>query len=127
MTAFKALQIACFLGYDEIIIAGFDNDYFKRITVDENNIVWEVDEHFYDHDGGRKRRVCRPEYLGDKVSEHLIASAMLFSDLEQFCFSRTKIANLIADSLVDAFPKQSATLSGFLRDASLSGGTCKDS
>jgi len=121
MTAFKALQIACFLGYDEIMIAGFDNDYFKRITVDKNNVLWEVDEHFYDHDGGRKRRVCHHQHNSETMSEYLIANAMLFSDLEQFRFAHRQIVNLVDDSLVDAFPKRSAAtnqMSGLLGDAS---------
>ena len=103
MTAFKALQIACYLGYKEIFIAGFDNSNFKNISVDEKNQMWETDTHFYDCDG-IKRKVCPPAYLAVNMAEYLVSNAMLFKDL--YGFSRAQISNLIKDSLVDAFPKE---------------------
>lgn len=102
MTAFKAIQIACFLGYDKIMIAGFDNNYFKTIEVDQNNTIWEMDAHFYDG-AGKKRKVARPAYTCDNMAEYLVSSSMLFRDLTKF--PKNKIENLIVNSLVDAFPK----------------------
>ena len=49
-TAHKALTIACYLGYDEIYICGFDHDFFKNLTVDENNNTYFLTNHYYDID-----------------------------------------------------------------------------
>lgn len=105
MTAYKALQIASYLGYDSIHLAGFDNDYFKTIENDNKNQLWEVDKHFYEI-GGTRRKVCRPAYHCDNLAEYLISNAMLFSDL--YGFKNSRIKNLISESLIDAFPKDTS-------------------
>lgn len=102
MTAYKAIQIAIYLGYKSIYIAGFDNNYFKTIITDKANQLWEVDNHFYDT-SGKKRKVTPPAYQCSNMAEYLISNAMLFSDL--YGFSGCNIFNLIDESLVDAFPK----------------------
>lgn len=103
MTAYKALQIACYLGYKKIYIAGFDNDYFKTVVVDKANQIWNVDAHFYDGKGLKRKVDAAGGYCSRNMAEYLIVMATLFRHL--YRFPSDKISNLICDSLVDAFPK----------------------
>jgi len=100
MTAYKALAIACYLGYDTIFICGFDNDYFKSFSVDDNNDIYYIDRHYFD--AGLKR-IVRPnkgEGLGNLLWEH----HLLFKNLE--LFKKCNIINLNKNGLVDAFSKK---------------------
>jgi hypothetical protein len=106
MTAYKALQIACYLGYEKIYIAGFDNDYFKTVIVDKDNQIWNVDAHFYDGKGLKRKVDMTGDYCSRNMAEYLIVMATLFRHLYRFPADR--ISNLICDSLVDAFPKTNA-------------------
>ncbi len=99
MTAYKALAIACHLGYDSIYICGFDNDYFKTITVDENNDLYYIDKHYYDNGIKLKIAPNAGKGLGNYLWEH----HLLFKGLE--LFNRHNIINLNKNSLVDAFSK----------------------
>lgn len=99
MTGYKALAIACYLGYDTIYICGFDNDYFKTITVDENNDLYYTDKHYYDNGIKSKTGPNVGKGLGNYLWEH----HLLFKGLE--LFNHYNIINLNKNSLVDAFPK----------------------
>ena len=100
MTAYKALAIACYLGYDNIYICGFDNDYFKAISVDENNDAYIIDKHFYD-DGVKIRTTPSVgEGLGDILWEHY----RLFKNLD--FFRQFNIINLNKNGLIDVFSKK---------------------
>lgn len=102
MTAYKALSLACYLGYQEIHICGFDNDYFKTITVDENNIMYYEDEHFYQGSSDSlKYRVLDEE--GSSLGELLYSHHFLFKNLEKF--KKFPIINLDKNGLVDCFTK----------------------
>jgi hypothetical protein len=47
MTAYVSISIASYLGYDEIYIAGFDNDSFKTVQRVGEHIEYYF-SHFYD-------------------------------------------------------------------------------
>jgi hypothetical protein len=96
MTAYKALSVACFLGYEKIYIGGFDNDYFRSLVVDRENQPSFTDSHFY---GAAKPIRARNESVGDLLWSYY----MLFVGIEKF--RRFPIVNLDPDGLVDAFPK----------------------
>ena len=100
MTAYKALASACYLGYDTIYICGFDNDYFKNFSVDENNDIYFTDKHYYDTGHKYNIKPNKGEGLGNLLWEH----HLLFKDLE--LFKKGSIINLNKDSLVDAFSKK---------------------
>ena len=55
MTAYKALSVACYLGFKKIYIAGFDNDYFKAIKVDKENRIYYKEEHYIEQWSSGKR------------------------------------------------------------------------
>jgi len=97
-TAYKALSIALFLGYDRIYLCGVDNDSFKSLTVDRNNIKRSRYRHFYDPPDEYQ------DFLSDKpLWEDLYYTALTFRSLDKF--AGHPIVNLDPVSLVDAFPK----------------------
>ena len=99
-TAHKALTIACYLGYDEIYICGFDHDFVKNILVDENNNPYFLINHYYDIDV--KTKITHE--TGKNVSILLWEQHQLFKNLERF--KKYNIINLDKNGLVDAFTKK---------------------
>lgn len=100
LTGYKAIAIACHLGYQEIYICGFDNDYFKTISVDEDNNIYHMDRHYYD-DGVKCIAPCNSgKGLGNLLWDH----HRRFKDFE--LFSRHNIINLDKNGLVDVFTKK---------------------
>lgn len=101
MTAYKALAIAYFLGFEKIYIIGFDNNWFKYITVNEKNEIFYLNKHaiYQADDGVHKVEKREAKNLGDLLYKH----SFLFSDLYKF---PKNIVNLDKESLVDAFSKE---------------------
>jgi hypothetical protein len=102
MTAYKALAIACFMGFKKIYICGFDNDYFKSITVDIENNLYYANMHFKEQGDDKVRKVLHNE--ASNIAELLRGFASLFEDL--YKFPKDRIINLDNESLVDAFSKK---------------------
>ena len=101
MTAYKALAIAGFLGFNTIYISGFDNDYIQTTSVDIDNNIYFDDRHF---DSNEKKKVREYDKKIVPNMAHLLYShSFLFSDLYKF---DDNIINLDPDSLVDAFGKR---------------------
>lgn len=99
-TAHKALTIACYLGYDEIYICGFDHDFVKNILVDENNNPYFSINHYYD----TRIKTKITHESGKNVSILLWEQHQLFKNLERF--KKYNIINLEKHGLVDAFTKK---------------------
>lgn len=100
MTAYKALAIACFMGFDKIYISGFDNDWFKTVGSNYNNDLFYENNH-------AARQACSGKHLVSKnesrsVGDLLHKHSFLFLDLERF---PGNIYNLDESSLVDSFTK----------------------
>ena len=94
------MTIACYLGYDEIYICGFDHDFVKNILVDENNNPYFLINHYYDIDV--KTKITHE--TGKNVSILLWEQHQLFKNLERF--KKYNIINLDKNGLVDAFTKK---------------------
>lgn len=103
MTAYKALAIACFLGYEEIYICGFDNSYFQNLEVDSDNNLSYVIPHLV---GGESHRVFLEDVpgCGKNIGEYLYLDHNLFEDLEKF--KSKNIFNLDKSGLVSSFSKK---------------------
>ena len=99
MTAYKALAIALFMGYDSIYICGFDNDYFQRLEADENNEAFYADAHFF---GDPEKHSVKTE--GAHVGEFLYVHHFLFSNFGKF--PPGTIVNLHKASLNTFFSKK---------------------
>ena len=101
MTGYKALAIACFMGYDTIYICGLDNDFLKSISVDENNEVYEEFKEFFNI--GIKYNATRTHY-GKSIPNILWFHYMLFKSLG--VFKEYNIINLNKNCLIDTFTKK---------------------
>jgi hypothetical protein len=98
MTGLKAMSIACYLGYKEIYICGFDNDQWTTLKVDQYNNIFNQRSHFY---GNQKY------YKFDhkiQIGYFLKKFAEIFENYE--LFKNYKIVNLDKNSLIDSFPKK---------------------
>jgi hypothetical protein len=98
MTGLKAMSIACYLGYKEIYLCGFDNDQWTTIKVDQYNNIFNQRSHFY---GNQKY------YKFDhkiQIGSFLKKFAEIFENYE--LFKSYKIVNLDKNSLIDSFPKK---------------------
>ena len=61
LSAYKALAIATYCGYDKVYICGFDNTYIRDLGCDENNKLYRIINHFYLN----KSKVNDPNYFRD--------------------------------------------------------------
>lgn len=98
MTAYKALAVAVWMGYDNIFIIGMDNTYFTDVRCKQDNSLIEINLH--------AGNVFTETNLGDKynnIFSYFYDCTLLFSDL--YKFSKYNIFNLDKDSLIDAFRK----------------------
>ncbi len=100
MTAYKALAIACYMGFDTIYICGFDNNWIKFLEVDKNNDIYYDNPHGYKQADAKKLKMTGKD--GNNVGELLYRHSFLFLDLYKF---PKNIINLDPESLVDAFSK----------------------
>lgn len=98
-TAYKALSIACWLGYRRIYLCGVDNDSFKSLTVDEQNVKRIRYEHFYDGE-----ETVETLASTESLAKGLFFTSLTFRSLERF--AGRPIVNLDPESLVDCFSKE---------------------
>jgi len=99
MTAYKALAISLYLGYDRIYICGFDNDYFKYLESNIDNQLFYTDKHFFD--SGKKLNASSH---ANSVAEYLYKDHFLFSHLSKF--PKSRLCNLDPKSLNTYFEKK---------------------
>lgn len=103
MTAYRALSIACYMGYKKIYICGIDNNYFTKVVVNKKNEIFFGNSHFYDKESDEIDYYKIQETDGHTVGELLYNHHFLFKHLEKF--AGYPIVNLDPDSLVDSFTK----------------------
>lgn len=103
MTAYGALHISLFLGFDHIYICGFDNSWFKSVSVDKSNNLYYDHNHFYDESSSHNKKLMISSKDGINLGHYLKIQQRLFSDL--YRFKSPKISNLDPNSLTDAFSK----------------------
>jgi hypothetical protein len=101
MTAYKALAISLYLGYEKVFICGMDNDYFKQLEADADNRLYYNDRHFF---GEGKKTSTGVD--GDTVGEFLYTHHFLFSNFAKF--PKERIVNLHKHSLNTYFTKEHA-------------------
>jgi len=103
MTAYKALSIALYMGYEKVYICGFDNDYILNVSNDEDNNLSYLNAHFYNLLG---KKECMKQ-LWPSIGYMMYTEHFLFSDLDKFnANSPGKIINLSKESLCNSFSKK---------------------
>lgn len=89
-----------FLGFKNIYIAGYDNNYFKTIEVDKNNKIHYLENHAFKQGGTDKYSYEKDKSLN--LAKLLLIWSYSFLDL---CSFPKNIINLDENSLIDAFKK----------------------
>jgi hypothetical protein len=93
-SAYKALAIALYLGYDHVYICGIDNNYIKFLEVDsENRLSYQVP-----HIGDSSRVYLDDLDFCQTVGEYMYREHTIFENFRKFPHSR--ITNLDPTSLV---------------------------
>lgn len=92
------------LHYKEILVAGADHSWLKEIWVNENNIVMEDLNHFYDKKGSE-------QYVSTKHLHDLLLSMHIafksYHVINDYALSiGTKIYNITEGSYIDAFERK---------------------
>ena len=101
-SAYKTLAITLYMGYSEIYIAGFDNDYFLTLETDVKNSTRYLNKHFYDN--GKYDNV---ENYYPSIGYMFYNDHRLFNDLEKFKKdSGDRIINIDPRSLNPHFTKE---------------------
>lgn len=105
LTLYKSLAIAIYLGYEEILLLGMDNNEFAFYESDSANSVF-VNFTKYFADGMSSDVVNsqqKPEGFTSGLAGRLQFFGQIYGDLKKF--SKYPVRNLDENSLVDAFPK----------------------
>jgi hypothetical protein len=101
LTAYKALAFAKHLGFESILIAGFDNSMFRTLQVDSNNSLVQTSNHFTD---GYSPPMNITKIYPNGISDYFAELSEMFLSLRR-SFKGSNIYNLGLESEVDAFPK----------------------
>jgi hypothetical protein len=99
LTAYKALAISVFLGFNTLNIIGFDNDQFKFIRVTDDNEIFQDPNHFTEYASEHNLT----DILLNGISDYFYDTGQVFADLH--LFRKKDILNLDNESLIDCFPK----------------------
>jgi hypothetical protein len=103
MTSYKALAIAAYLEYSSIYIIGFDNSLFRSVSTDEENRIFQSDNHAGKSNYQDSRNVSG--FYPSGIGDYFYDVSYLFLSLRR-CFSNLPVTNLDKHSLVDAFSKK---------------------
>jgi hypothetical protein len=104
-TLYKALAMACHMGYDKIYILGLDNSNFKSYQGTVSNLVLDTLDHTAAVSDSHKEHIMPSPQVkfSSGMAGRMQSFSKLFGDLD--LFPKSKIINLSQDSLVDVFRK----------------------
>jgi len=101
-TAFVALAVAIYMGYDRIFIIGFDNTTHRDLHVDEVGEVYKQgNAHFF---GAHASADDTSDVYRRGVADALFSDSLCLIDLDR-CFSSSPVVNLDVESSTQAFKK----------------------
>lgn len=107
-TAFKAIAVALFLGYEKIVLSGFDHTYASDTYLDSNGKLFLRSRHHYDHDY-EDRSIG---HLFESSAHAIHCWALNLYAIRHFASNR--IVNVTDRTLVDTFATMS--ISEFLAE-----------
>ncbi len=102
LTAYKALALASYFDYQEVLVLGFDNSMYQTLRVDEKNNLIQNSNHA-DGANSKSTTELNGEYRNG-ISDYFYDISRGFRDLNKF-FPKKKIRNLDAASNIDSFEK----------------------
>jgi hypothetical protein len=101
LTAYKALSVAHFFGYEQILLIGFDNSMFRTLKVNEKNQIFEGDHHAmtsYSYEADLTH------LYQNGLADYFYGLSLSHSTLRH-CFKTVNAINLGLNSDLDAFKK----------------------
>jgi hypothetical protein len=98
ITGLNTIQICVYLGYEEIYLAGLDNDHWLTAKVDCNNQIWSKGKYFYEKENNLTKNSI------NNISNYLLVWSNIFNSYEKF--KNFKITNLNPESLITSFNKK---------------------
>ena len=101
LTAYKALSVAGYLNYSQILISGYDNSMFRNISVNSKNRLVENPHHSI---GNYTDAIDLTGLYQNGISDYFYGLSLSFSTLK-YAFQEFPITNLGVNSEVDCFPK----------------------
>jgi hypothetical protein len=101
LTAYKALAVAVYLQFDEILIAGIDNSMFRNLSVDSDNKIFEYPNHSVT---AYKSSIDLTHLYPNGIEDYFYSLSLVFGTLRT-CFGHENILNLGINSEVDCFSK----------------------
>jgi len=100
-----ALMLMIYSGYQRIYLFGADNDWLKRLWVDEENCLRSEDIHFYSNNKEDKQICDNTQKLHDVLSSLYIVFKN-YVNIEEYAKKKgVKIYNMNPLSFIDAFEK----------------------
>ncbi|MBK7128950.1 MAG: hypothetical protein IPH66_06235 [Crocinitomicaceae bacterium] len=98
------------LNYQKIYLVGVEHSWLQQIHVDENNIAYVGQPHFYDKDA-KPERMNGVGGVGYRALHEIIHKFYLafkgYFEVQQYAQSKgVKIINLTEGSYIDAFPRE---------------------
>jgi hypothetical protein len=100
-----AIFLSVEMGYKEVCVLGLNNDWFKNIFVDKDNVVRIFDTHFYESAENDKMPV-----IEGTVHEELISSAIALEShhrINEYAENKgVAIYNASSSSMVDAYKRK---------------------
>jgi hypothetical protein len=105
LTAYKALSVANYMNYSEILLSGYDNSMFRSISVDLKNRLIEGPNHSSEtyRDSNDLTKLFE-----NGIADYFYGLSLSFLSLKK-SFGNLQITNLGINSEVDCFPKISNT------------------
>lgn len=106
-----AIFVGLTLQYKRVNLYGVDHTFTNSITVDDNNILCNIDAHFYDKDVPALKPLIRIDNgLPWKVSEYLGFFAIVFKTHEELAayasYLKVQVVNCTKGSMIDAYERQ---------------------
>jgi hypothetical protein len=102
MTAFKALAIANYMGFEKIFVIGLDNSMFLTLEVDVNNRILQGPNHA--GASGGSSSYLLDDFFPGGISDYFYGLAHDSYQLKKL-FKKYPITNLDGQSFTDAFRK----------------------
>lgn len=104
VTAYKALALAIYMGYEKVFILGIDNTEFCAYQGTPSNRIIATRKMYAEEDSDLKSNALNmTNVFQDGIAGRMSSYSLLFGDLRKF--PKEKIVNLNENSLIDDFPK----------------------
>lgn len=104
-----AIYLGLVMKFDNVYLYGADHNFFSNLKVDEDNNVYECNEHFY-KDKNKQVKASNPEGTKENIGSLLSIYAKMWNtyyELEAFAeINQVNVINCTQTSMIDAFRRK---------------------